>query len=79
VTQRTLQIENIYELYDDETTIVTVDLLPPSEFDSQAAYDEYLYDTIHPLTGVGHEDGNSAYFVKSIDDLQPAIDEEYGL
>jgi hypothetical protein len=76
---RHLEIENIYELHETVVVRVKVDVRDRSEFDSDEDFEEYLYDTIYPLTGVGYEDGNSAYFVKSIDDLEPAIEEEYGL
>lgn len=73
---RHLAITNVYELYDTVVTRVEVDIKPPEEVDGD--YDEYLYDVIHPLTGVGHEDGNSAYFIESTDGLTPTIKEEYG-
>lgn len=78
---RQLEINNVYELYDDVVTRVAIDIKTPDEVTDDpefADYAEYLYDTIFPLTGVGHEDGNSAYFIESVDDLEPAINEEYG-
>lgn len=78
---RCLEINNVYELYDDVVTRVTADIKTPDEVAGDpefADYAEYLYETIFPLTGVGHEDGNSAYFVESVDGLEPTIEEEYG-
>lgn len=77
---RTLEITNIYEMYPEEVTTIEVDLLSPADFlvePSAEEYSEYLYDKIYPLTGVGHEDGNSAYFIVSTDGLVPVINEEY--
>lgn len=73
---RRVQITNVYELYDTETREYDIPL-DERTFETDEEWAEYLYETIHPFTGVGYVDGNSAYFVESIDGLEPVINEEW--
>jgi len=70
-----LKIENIYELYDDETTYVEDKVIdaPPTLEAGTEAYEDWAYDTIYSFTGVGHEDGNSSYFVEVTACSEPAL------
>jgi hypothetical protein len=47
----TLEIENTYELYEDETTRKEVDVPVPPGDDDGDAYDEWEYDNIFCHTG----------------------------
>lgn len=60
-----LEIENTYELYDDVTTHKTDVVIPapPTMEEGTSEYDDWAYDHIYSLTGVGHEDGDSWYDV----------------
>lgn len=58
-----LEIENAYELYDNETTYVVDQVV-----DAPADHDEdtlrvWAEDALLPFTGVGHFDGDSWYDV----------------
>lgn len=74
----TLNIEDHYELYD--TVIVNKDVTaptPPTDRDS-ADFEEWVQDNIYVHTGVGHEDGDSSYFVEITDSSDPdLIGEEF--
>lgn len=74
---RTIEIENIYELYEPKTTAVIVELRTPDEFDSMDDYTQYLDDALYPHTGTGRTKGNSAYFARSVDGLAPYIEVEW--
>lgn len=63
----TLEIENTYELYEDETTHKEVDVpVPPAE--DSSAYEDWEYDNIHAATGSdqpgGKPNGDSWYDVE---------------
>lgn len=81
-----LTIENHYELYDTEITVVNATIPPPpaGAEPGDEAYDEWEYDEIFCHTGTGREEGDSSYFVKvtksSRPDLIPVGTEyEFGL
>ena len=58
-----LEIENSYELYEDETThVVDREVNAPSDY-SEETLDSWAYDVLFDFTGVGHTDGNSWYDV----------------
>lgn len=59
-----LEIENAYELYEDETTHVNDLVLPAPPDDRESPeFEQWAEEHIQPLTGVGHTDGNSWYDV----------------
>ena len=76
-----LEIENHYELYGTETTYRTrLEIPAPPEGDTSD--DTWQQEYIYPETGVGHEDGDSSYFVKVTASSDPALvgqEFEFGL
>jgi hypothetical protein len=68
-----VEIENCYELFDDVTTRATADVPDFPHGGSDDEIEDWWYDNIFCLSGVGHEEGNSSYFVvvKACDD--PAL------
>lgn len=79
---RELRVGNFYA---DETshvaevfTMVVHNVAPPSDFESEQAYLDYLEFELFPLTGSGRTEGSSFYTVRSIDDVEPRIEMEFG-
>lgn len=62
------EIDNVYELYDSVTTYKTATIPEPPAGTQQGddAFEDWASDHLLELTGVGHEDGNSAYFLEII-------------
>ena len=73
-----LHIINQYERYPTEEVTITdttiaacpIDHLPRTDAEA-AAFDDWAYDTIFALTGVGHTDGDSWYDVTVTDSSAP--------
>lgn len=70
---RRVRITNIYELHGEHVVEQEVRDQDPGESDQE--YDDYLFSQ----TGVGFTDGDSSYFMESIDGLEPTIDAEWGV
>lgn len=76
--QRLVEVTNVYEDGETVLTHARVTLPQPQPDDSPDSYVDRLRDEVlFPLTGTGRTDGDACYFVKSIDGLEPVINEEW--
>lgn len=76
-----LEIDNHYELYANEKTFRT-NLEIPAPPEGDTSDDTWQQEYIYVETGVGHEDGDSSYFVKITASSDPALvgqEFEFGL
>lgn len=80
--RRELRIGNFYVDrgggHDEIFTMVVHEVQLPADFVSEQEYLDYLETELLPLTGTGRTQGHSFYTVRSIDDIEPAINLEFG-
>lgn len=64
-----LRVINAYELYPTEITYPEADVPAPPRGDAAG----WEWDWLHPLTGVGHSDGDSFYDVEVLESSCPDL------
>jgi hypothetical protein len=75
--RRIIQIRNVYEGGADILAIEIVPMRHRGPDEGDAAWDDYVRDTLSPLTGTGRTEGNASYSAESIDGLEPEIRMEW--